>query len=69
MTQDELKQAVAKAALDYVMSRISRDSIIGIGTGSTANCFIDALAKYRNDFQRQRVQLRCLGRTAAQARH
>ena len=51
MTQDELKQAVAKAALDYVMSRISRDSIIGIGTGSTANCFIDALAKYRNDFK------------------
>ncbi len=50
MTQDELKQAVAKAALDYVLTRISRDSIIGIGTGSTANCFIDALAKHRNDF-------------------
>jgi ribose 5-phosphate isomerase A len=50
MTQDELKQAVAKAALDYVLARISGDSIIGIGTGSTANCFIDALAKHRNDF-------------------
>ena len=50
MTQDKLKQAVAKAALDYVMTRIARDSIIGIGTGSTANYFIDALAKYAGDF-------------------
>ena len=51
MTQDELKQAVAKAALDYVMTRISKDSVIGIGTGSTANGFIDALAKYSRDFR------------------
>ena len=50
MTQDELKQAVAKSALDYVMTRISRDSVIGIGTGSTANYFIDTLAKYAGDF-------------------
>ncbi|MGN6388229.1 MAG: ribose-5-phosphate isomerase RpiA [Burkholderiaceae bacterium] len=40
MTQDELKQAVAKAALDYVVA----DDIVGVGTGSTANYFIDALA-------------------------
>jgi len=44
MTQDELKQAVANAALDYIKPKIESDSIIGIGTGSTANCFIDALA-------------------------
>lgn len=50
MTQDELKNAVAIAALDYVLTRISNDSVIGIGTGSTANCFIDALAKYRGEF-------------------
>lgn len=50
MTQDELKQAVAQAALDYVLPRISSDSVIGIGTGSTANCFIDALAKHKQDF-------------------
>lgn len=50
MTQDKLKQAVAQAALDYVMTRIARDSVIGIGTGSTANYFIDALAKYAGDF-------------------
>lgn len=50
MNQDALKQAVANAALDYVRARISRDSVIGIGTGSTTNFFIDALAKHRGDF-------------------
>src|SRR5512135_1265642 len=39
MTQDELKQAVARAAIEYVPS-----GIIGVGTGSTANYFIDELA-------------------------
>ena len=40
MTQDELKQAVAKAALDYVVE----GKIVGVGTGSTARLFIEALA-------------------------
>lgn len=44
MTQDELKQAVAAAALDYIKPKLESDSVIGIGTGSTANCFIDCLA-------------------------
>lgn len=44
MTQDELKQAVARAALDYITPKIEDDSVIGIGTGSTANYFIDYLA-------------------------
>ncbi len=43
MTQDELKQAVAAAALDYIRPKLEDDSVIGIGTGSTANCFIDCL--------------------------
>jgi ribose 5-phosphate isomerase A len=43
MTQDELKQAVADAALAYIRPKLERDSVIGIGTGSTANLFIDAL--------------------------
>lgn len=51
MTQDELKQAVAKAAVDYTLTRINDDSIIGIGTGSTANCFIDALAEHQTKFR------------------
>jgi ribose 5-phosphate isomerase A len=38
-TQDDLKRAVAEAALAY----IPPDGIIGVGTGSTARCFIDAL--------------------------
>ena len=43
LTQDEMKQAVARAALEYVVP----DSIIGIGTGSTANFFIDCLAEMK----------------------
>jgi len=44
MTQDEMKQAVAEAALQYVED----DTIIGVGTGSTANFFIDALATIKH---------------------
>src|ERR1700710_2173494 len=40
MTQDELKQAVAAAAIQYVVD----GAIIGVGTGTTANFFIDELA-------------------------
>lgn len=43
MTQDELKRKVARAALAHVVE----DSIIGIGTGSTADYFIDELAKIK----------------------
>ena len=43
MNQDELKQQVAEAAIEYVES----GTIIGVGTGSTANCFIDALARIK----------------------
>ena len=41
MTQDEMKLAAAAAALEYVED----NSIVGIGSGSTANHFIDLLAK------------------------
>lgn len=40
MTQDELKALVAQAATHHVQP----GSVIGVGTGSTVNCFIDALA-------------------------
>lgn len=43
MTQDELKQAVARAALEYVVE----GEIVGVGTGSTANFFIDELGKIK----------------------
>ena len=44
MTQDEMKQAVAAAALEYIRPHLYDDTVLGIGTGSTANLFIDALA-------------------------
>lgn len=44
MTQDEMKQAVALAAIDYVVP----GEIIGVGTGSTANFFIDELGKIKD---------------------
>lgn len=44
MTQDEMKEKVAAAALEYVVE----DSIVGVGTGSTANKFIDALATIKD---------------------
>ena len=44
MTQDELKQAVAREAIKYVVE----DAIVGVGTGSTANYFIDELARIKS---------------------
>ena len=41
-----MKQAVANAAAEFLVPRLSENTIIGIGTGSTANLFIAALAKY-----------------------
>ena len=51
MTQDELKQAVAQAAADYVANNAPPGSIIGVGTGSTANFFIDALAAIKDRYK------------------
>lgn len=47
MTQDELKQAVALAAIDYIRPQLEPDAVLGIGTGSTTNLFIDALASIK----------------------
>ncbi len=50
MTQDELKKAVAKAAVDYIQPKLESHSIVGVGTGSTANFFIDYLAEIKGHF-------------------
>ncbi|MEK9713518.1 MAG: ribose-5-phosphate isomerase RpiA [Thalassolituus sp.] len=50
MNQDELKRAVGQAAVDYIKPHLDEDSIVGVGTGSTANCFIDALAEVKHLF-------------------
>jgi len=47
MTQDELKALVGQAALAYVVP----GSIVGVGTGSTVNCFIDALATMKDQIR------------------
>jgi ribose 5-phosphate isomerase A len=47
ISQDELKRAVAQAAIQYVPN----DCIVGVGTGSTANFFIDELANIRHRIQ------------------
>ena len=48
MTQDELKQSVARVARDYVADRLPVGGILGVGTGSTANFFIDEIAAIKD---------------------
>ena len=50
MDQNQLKQAVAEAAVAYVRTKLHDKAIVGVGTGSTANLFIDELAKYQHEF-------------------
>ncbi|MND56720.1 Ribose-5-phosphate isomerase A [compost metagenome] len=50
MTQDQLKQAVAQAAIDFILPKLDEKSIVGVGTGSTANFFIDLLARHKMAF-------------------
>ncbi len=64
MNQDDLKRAVARAAIDYVID----GAWIGVGTGSTANFFIDALGRIKHRIrgavassERTAERLRALG--------
>lgn len=50
MKQDQLKQAVAEAAVAYILPKLHANAVVGVGTGSTANLFIDALAKHKTKF-------------------
>jgi ribose 5-phosphate isomerase A len=47
MTQDELKQAAAEAAVEYILTNLDYDAYLGIGTGSTCRYFIDLLAEHK----------------------
>jgi len=51
MNQDAMKKAVAHAAFEHVSARLQKDSVIGVGTGSTANFFIDELAALKDELQ------------------
>src|ERR1700704_1937182 len=47
MTQDELKEAVAREALKHVV----QDAVVGVGSGSTVNKFIDCLSEIKNKIE------------------
>lgn len=48
--REHMKQASARAALERIESLLTRDTVVGVGTGSTANYFIDALSELRQKF-------------------
>ncbi|GAA5087906.1 ribose-5-phosphate isomerase RpiA [Paenalcaligenes hermetiae] len=50
-TQDQLKQQVAAAAIDFILPKLQADTILGIGTGSTVDLLIDALAEHKDKFK------------------
>ncbi len=65
MTQDEKKKATGEAAVEYVKP----GSIIGVGTGSTVNYFIDALEPIKEKNQRGSIKLRRVDRALKSLRH
>ena len=50
-SQDQLKQHAATAAVDYVLPTLTTETILGIGTGSTVDIFIDTLAQHKHLFK------------------
>ena len=50
MDQAEQKRRAAAAALAYIDPKLSPETVIGVGTGSTTNCFIDLLGDVRHKF-------------------
>lgn len=50
LSQDELKLQVAQAALAYIRPLLNPEAVIGVGTGSTADLFIDQLATIQGEF-------------------
>jgi ribose 5-phosphate isomerase A len=49
--QNQLKQMAAQAAIEFITPHLKVDMILGIGTGSTADLFIDALGSLRTKFK------------------
>ncbi|TAM87922.1 MAG: ribose-5-phosphate isomerase RpiA [Candidimonas sp.] len=65
LSQQALKENAARAALDYVLPRIDPDAVLGVGTGSTVDLFIDALAAHKHRF---RAAVSSSGRSADRLR-
>lgn len=68
MSQNQLKQQAAQAALDLIAPQLRPDMILGVGTGSTVDLFIDLLAAHKTQFkaavsssERSTVRMRALG--------
>lgn len=51
LTQTELKQNVANAAVEFVLPFLTPETVLGVGTGSTADLFIDAIALHKDKFR------------------
>ena len=51
LTQDELKQNVAREAVQYILPLLDSTAVVGVGTGSTVDFFIDELAKHKTRFR------------------
>lgn len=51
LSQQDLKQQAADAALALIEPMLTTDAVIGVGTGSTADLFIDGLGKYKGRFR------------------
>lgn len=51
LSQQELKQNVAQAAVEYALPFLTPEVILGVGTGSTVDLFIDALAAHKHLFR------------------
>jgi len=51
LSQQDLKQQAAEAALLFIEPMLTAQAVIGVGTGSTADLFIDGLTKYRGRFR------------------
>lgn len=49
--QDQQKRAVGEAAAKFIAPHLTKSTVVGVGTGSTANYFIDALRAYRDDLK------------------
>lgn len=49
--QDQLKQQAAQAAIEHVLPRLQPEDVLGVGTGSTVDLFIDLLAAHRDAFR------------------
>jgi ribose 5-phosphate isomerase A len=51
LSQQELKQNVAREAVQYILPMLDPRAVVGVGTGSTVDLFIDALAAHKGSFR------------------